>query len=237
MHEQFVRDGQSGLYTPKTYSEGTNRIKPKPGDNRRLRLFTDPKRDWLSMLIGFLTLVVVGLYTYFASLQWKEMRKATDATEKAATAAASASQTAAETLKSNQFQFRLEQRPYITITLVEQTTPLQEGASTVTMAFNNSGRTPAMQVKILPDLTVGKRKLPVNFKLKSESTLASDRLLSSPYTITLNSDDFKMAQTDGLYFTGVITYTDIFKEWHKTTFCAFYNNGVYKFCEHGNDVY
>jgi hypothetical protein len=41
-----------------------------------------------------------------------------------------------------------------------------------------------------------------------------------------------------LVFKGTIQYTDIFKEWHSTTFCARYfpKEKNYKYCEIGNEV-
>jgi hypothetical protein len=44
--------------------------------------------------------------------------------------------------------------------------------------------------------------------------------------------------TDAFKIRGDIRYTDIFGEWHPTTYCAVYDGkqDVFKFCPFGNDV-
>ncbi|MFZ0804204.1 MAG: hypothetical protein WBQ09_12635 [Terriglobales bacterium] len=60
-----------------------------------------------------LTVVLIAAYAGIAALQWMETIRATDANEKAASAAETAAKTASATLQSSQSQWRLGERPYL----------------------------------------------------------------------------------------------------------------------------
>jgi hypothetical protein len=196
-------------------------------------------REWWKVAVETLTFFAVVWYACIARGQLTEMHDATVAAQQGAAAAASAAGTADATLKASKESFRIEQRPYITVSKLDQGTPLQSGESNISLGIHNSGRTPALKIKIFPNVFIGKKRLDVNFTRHSESVLASDKEIVNTYTLSLTETDAKLVVSDtDFLFKGTIRYTDIFKEWHSTTFCARYfpKEQKYKYCETGNEV-
>lgn len=125
--DSYIFDFASGLYTPKGYREQKQCEKPKPGDSKWLRFFTNPKRDWVATIVGILTLVGVGLYTYYARQQWC---------------------VANQTLKEIQRQARIDQRPWIQVTTPE-TIPSEVSKGKIVpfvIHIHALGKTPAKDI-------------------------------------------------------------------------------------------
>jgi hypothetical protein len=87
--DRFFFDGASGIYKPKAYQTETKSRKQAKNSQRFL----------VTTFISALTLIAVGVYAYFAVLQWREMR--------------SASAAAWESVAEIQRQTRLDERPWI----------------------------------------------------------------------------------------------------------------------------
>jgi hypothetical protein len=114
--------------------------------------------------------------------------------------------------------------------------------ATVKFDFHNAGRTPALKATFKCDIVINDKKTtqkPTDFP--SEMTIGSDRSAGTSVSIWIRGPgDFEgITQGTGKgSLQGVITYTDIFKDVHPTTFCAVYDSKVTKtwlYCP-GNDV-
>jgi hypothetical protein len=69
------------VYKPNSYAEQKHAADQKPGSDKWHRFFTNPKRDWVAIVISIATLLVVGAYTEFAHRQWKESQRTAKAGE------------------------------------------------------------------------------------------------------------------------------------------------------------
>jgi hypothetical protein len=99
------------------------------------------------IVINGLLLITSIVIAFIYNGQLKEMRKATRASEKSANAAATASDTAARTLISQQKSFEIDQRPYL-VGEVPVFSGLPFAANTsihVNFTYKNIGRTPAIR--------------------------------------------------------------------------------------------
>jgi hypothetical protein len=116
-----------------------------------LKIESCKARFWVEVvaLLGILA------YTTVTAFQYREMAKATKATEQAARAAVSAAATADATLKAEQKRFRMEQRPYIWAAPragnsagIAIGSPRNDGVYVVDVAveIKNGGRSPAIHV-------------------------------------------------------------------------------------------
>jgi len=159
--------------------------------------------------------------------------------QKSADAADSAARIANRNADDSERFFRLQNRPFITVSKLEQTTPLESGDSRISLSTHNSGRTPALKLRIFSGVFIGNKAIKLNSAHRSEAVIASDKETTNTYTLSLNETDAKVVMSGSeLVFKGTIQYTDIFKEWHSTTFCARYfpKEKNYKYCENRNDV-
>jgi hypothetical protein len=149
IEDTYTFDSESGLYQPKAYAERKHREQEQPGSNERSRFFTDPKRDWVTIFVGIATLIVVGLYTHYARLQWYEMKRTAEQ-------ASAATTLAQQTLAENKRQFAASHRPYIWI--VEERGdglgPFQmvpsgplKGRLAFNFTFKNYGSAPAVNLR------------------------------------------------------------------------------------------
>jgi hypothetical protein len=160
--------------------------------------------------------------------------------QKSANAATSGSNTANGAFEESKKEFRIQQRPYITLSELRPNGQLMAGNNKLVLSIINSGRTPALKIHILLNAYINQRVIMnTNPAERSESVLASDKQISNTYTITLSGSDF--AETSSREFTvrGTIRYTDIFREWHITSFCGRYSikeQTQFKYCPDGNEV-
>jgi hypothetical protein len=90
----FFFDPQSGIHQPKAYQS--------KNENDKQSSSGDPAwRFWVTTILSTLTLITVGIYAYYAALQWYEMKRTADASKQAADAAGSAATTAADSANLN----------------------------------------------------------------------------------------------------------------------------------------
>ena len=197
---------------------------------------------WLTGAIAFFGLcsaAVAGLQWTVMQGQLNEMKAGTVLSQQSSQAASDAVRLSQDAAKDNERYFRIQNRPYVTVDVLEQVTALQPGESRIKLTAHNSGRTPALRLKILSHVFIGGKMLPLNSVHRSESIIASDKEAANGYTLALSESDVKLVMSGTEFVVkGTIKYTDIFKQWHDTTFCAryFLRDNLYKYCETGNDV-
>jgi hypothetical protein len=95
-----------------------------------------------------LLVIITGFYTYYAAGQLHNMKRATGAPERSATAAKSAADTADAPLKNQQKSFEIDQRPYMVVEGAPRFSGnglMAQKGITVNIAFRDVGRTPAMK--------------------------------------------------------------------------------------------
>jgi type II secretory pathway pseudopilin PulG len=198
---------------------------------------------WLT--VGtWLAFIAAAIYAGIAARQLWQMKRATYAAEQAANAAKSAAETASQTLISNMSNFHTEQRPYVNPENIRFDPALEQAhdPATIKIDFHNAGRTPALKATFTLDAFVdGKKTVQQPRDFPSELMIPSDRISGTSMNLWIKTPgDFEgiIAGTKHLSIKGVIHYTDIFKEWHPTTFCAVYDARVTKlwvYCP-GNDI-
>jgi hypothetical protein len=195
-------------------------------------------------LVTTMTLGAIVIYADLVYWQYREMINATNASQQSAAAASVAAGAANETLKANERHFRIEERPYVSIEDMRFDPPLEQShqPALVKWAFRNSGKTPALQGTFDADGFVDRVKtsqLPRDFA--APLTIPSDRAVTTSMNIWINvPGDFEAISkgTKKLSIKGTLRYTDIFGDWHPTTFCGVYDAKVNKgwvYCP-GNDV-
>jgi hypothetical protein len=152
--DTYVFDITTGLYKPKSYNEEFYTSDKKPGSHKRFPLFVNPKRDWLTIIVSLLTLIVVGLYTHYARLQWQEAKRTAGQSIISAAAAKSAAETAHNTLINEQKIFEINQRPYMVAQspLFIGRGPIPDAGIQANITFQNIGKTPAIRYIINIDL-------------------------------------------------------------------------------------
>jgi hypothetical protein len=211
-------------------------------------------------------LVVTGVYSYFAYLQW-------DATRQAADAAESAADTASETLKAAHNNFMMEQRPYlVTDTPQFLIVPTASGITKANVTFKNIGRTPAIRVRrnaVFKKYNAGKVRTTRSVDIyvaflqnefqRMESKL--DKALTEKYNdlarvdiapngtsftttgleVPLTPDEIpKVAAGEmTLIYVGIARYADSLNGAYETQFCYFYagNDPVtWHICDSNNTI-
>jgi hypothetical protein len=148
--ELYVFDANSRIYQPKGTQSQERRNTDQRGKDWKSALRVYPAGDGCMLSLGafgaaisFATLIVVALYTYYASGQWDEMRKAAMAAKKSA-------EIADATLKSTEKSFVVNQRPFLVLdegspNWVQGQEPKPDGKIAVHIQFRNIGRTAAIQ--------------------------------------------------------------------------------------------
>jgi len=117
-------------------------------ENPTTKLERDIKTGEIALIvINGLLLVTTIVIAVIYNGQLKEMRRATRASEKAAIAAAKASDTADATLKDSQKSFEIDQRPYVVAATPEFAGNglVPDKKLTVNVTFKDIGRTPALK--------------------------------------------------------------------------------------------
>ncbi len=140
-----------------------------------------------------------------------------------------------------QGSFRVSQRPYLLPETVSfDVSPQPSKEIGLTVMIKNSGRTPALDVSVAMKMfdAQGKAVTGRNTVLPG-NVIASDHTAAEHYLVTFTEDLSLFNQTrQALTLKGVITYSDIFKQSHQTTFCAYYDGieKIFKTCPDGNDL-
>jgi hypothetical protein len=167
--------------------------------------------------------------------------------DKSANAAKSAAAAAEASLKRTEAAFHIEQRPYVWVRTfkLDQRELFPERASSVTVYIKNAGRSPAVHLSTGQDIDrhclVGTDAarlfdggeiaiLPVQLE---GAVLTSDEEQYFPVSCPVRS-----SPTDVVLVYGVMTYSDLFNEPHRTDYCARIvpPNDVIEWCRHNNKV-
>ncbi len=115
--------------------------------------------------------------------------------------------------------------------------------SIINVWMDNMGKTPALHVKSTADLFVNGQRWPFQKKLGEASTsvigirglhVYGTKLMVQPPD-ALKPD----IKTLDIRIKGIITYDDILRDSHATTFCVMYEatRSKFAFCQDGNEVY
>jgi hypothetical protein len=175
--------------------------------------------------------------------QLKELHNQATDTHALAGAAVQSATDADQTLTNNSAQFRIEERPYVSFENIRFDPALDQAHLPARIKFDwhNAGHTPALRGTFDMDIFVDNTRtaqLPRDFP--AEITIPSGEASTGSVSVWIRgSGDFD-GITNGtrkLSIKGKFVYTDIFKEWHPTSFCAVYD-GPHKqwvFCP-GNKV-
>jgi hypothetical protein len=106
----LVSDAARGIYIPKPYSTEDETEQHRRAREDHSPLDVKVRTDWgpvkVSALIGVGTLILLAATIYFAKLQWHEMVRAADASNRSARAASISANTASESFEESQESFR-----------------------------------------------------------------------------------------------------------------------------------
>jgi hypothetical protein len=169
-------------------------------------------RDWNPIeKFTFCIAVFTCIYSVFAALQWCEMKKTVDITDKS---------------------FRGDQRAWIGITKIDGVAEAGKPLN-ITVWFKNTGRTPAKNI----DAAVVQEPVPAtgvpNFALEDSVVRQSKPIIppQGEFNMSLNDvitkplDDktFKSITSKEtiVYIHGIVKYDDIFERHHWITYCYF----------------
>jgi hypothetical protein len=238
--DSFTFDVVSGIYKPKAYEAGKKGSEKTKRTNPWCKAWTD-KKFIITSVLSIFTFFAVAIYAYYAALQWSEMRKATRATQDAAGAAVCAATTSQDSLQFARDSFHISERPYVTVSSVAFDAPLEPDKEIgLSIIADNSGHTPALKVAFSGAAYIDRKMIEGKFmNLKAESVIPSQHPTKAHYTLSFSSTDLDRVISSATFkIDGTIRYTDIFNEWHPTTYCAIYDSKqkVFKFCPSGNDV-
>ncbi len=172
--------------------------------------------------VNLFTLVILAFYTVFTYC-------ILNATQKSAVAAKTASCIADQTLKRRPYEFRVEQRPYVTLDDFRFTSAITvsnpNGENRIRISFANAGRTPALDFFLDPNkvsILVGKTKLEVITQGTSRAVIGAGKGFAFEIPYALKEPFKTQYENNKLIVTvkGIATYTDVFNFPHRTIFCA-----------------
>jgi hypothetical protein len=237
--DTYVFDVSSGLYKPKSY-EGTDSSR----ENAKEILWKDPvpiKRDWFAIVISVVTLVFLILYTEHARVQADMARIAATENLVAANAARDSADTAKQVADNATTSFHISERPYVTVVSVEFDVPLEANKEIgLSVICDNSGHSPALKVVHITTAFMNGKRIGDPIGHEGASVIASAHPTKKHFLVNFSDTDVGLmrSNTDAFKVRGDIKYTDIFGEWHPTTYCATYDGKekIFKFCPSGNDV-
>jgi len=161
--------------------------------------------------------------------------RAVKAIENASAQSSAASRQAAKnaeaTIKTAQDSFRDEQRAWVGAVMVTNIKMEVNQPISFMAVLTNSGKTPALHVKSLIAGTVVLRGQPPDFAYRPPQTVQSDFTIQpgmqvsntpGPGGTALTDEQIKALKTGDLttYLYGKMTYLDISKRTHHTTFCV-----------------
>jgi hypothetical protein len=185
------------------------------------------------------------------------------ATTSAATAAETNAKTSERIAKASESSveatreaLRLEQRAWIAMDTVTAFPLTAGGPAAVHVSLRNTGKTPAVNVKTGARMRVFAKGVEPSLTFAGSQWLGqqSNSILAPNSTVNLRGmtydregrpynllDNDVAGFADGaivLYFDGVVTYDDIFKRSHRTTFCTYWDPAIsgYNDCARGNEA-
>jgi hypothetical protein len=194
VEETFIFDSDSGIYKPKRHQSEKEREAKQRGASWRSAFFVRTSSDGCLIAIGtfsafvaFVTMFVVGIYTYYAKQQVEQMRIATKASQTSAIAAQ-------RTVKNSEDFFLIEQRPYIVVQqnypMFVDIPPTPKTPVRVNVQLQNIGKTSAIQVVTKVHF------FPYRSKLLKNMTTAEGREERQKYISMLESKFTEMRIAD-----------------------------------------
>jgi hypothetical protein len=200
------------------------------------------RRDRIRLLVEWLTLLAVAGYGLVAYFQLQAMIRATNASERAATAAEGG-------LTTTRTALNVGERAYVADKGLKIVHPVAAGSQpTIVVDIFNGGRTPALNVTTAITLTVSDHELKT-FKWASDVGGSKSTLLPGADTLSneiatkraLIPDEVNALDSGKvwLYLYGVIRYDDVFGQHWESKFCYFYvpkTESVFSNCPFGNAI-
>jgi hypothetical protein len=238
--DRFFFDSIGGIYKPKSYKTESKSGK-EANKSQRFRITTT---------ISVLTLLAVGIYAYYAALQWCEMKKAADAAQQAAGEARLSRLQAEASLNATIQQFQLDQRAWLGVSqpIVVSLKDAQSGKPDFRAQVINTGKTPANNVSIAPVTSIIKKGEFCKTTYKPEAVLfAGVHLPTAVNTIAFPFGEKKIGPGElaaieagqlSWCIYAKISYNDVFKGTpvHVTEFCGVLQRDKSHFtaCKHNN---
>jgi hypothetical protein len=140
-------DVDSGIYKPNSAKQKPEKETPDPGSGPSTPLFTNHGTDYsaltvaiISALISAITLLIIGIYTYYAGGQWREMQRT-------AQAATDANRIANSALKQSIRTNIQQERPWIFLDKGREVWDTSSNSPTVKIRMVNWGKLPARNVE------------------------------------------------------------------------------------------
>jgi hypothetical protein len=237
----YVFDGTSGLYKP--HSESSE----KQAENHATHVILETPipvrvgRDWLALFVSVLTLLVLALYTSYTHVQADLATVTTAETLVGVHAARDSADTAKQVSDNATKSFHVSERPYVTVDNVEFDTALEPDQDIgFSVICDNSGRSPALKVSYVTTAFLDNKRIGEPVAHEGATVIASGHPTKNHFIMNFSSPDIThiKASDNAFKIQGEIKYTDIFGEWHPTTWCFLYDGKqkVFKFCQSGNDV-
>ncbi|HTC65215.1 MAG TPA: hypothetical protein VK709_20410 [Candidatus Saccharimonadales bacterium] len=195
---------------------------------------TDDKRyQKRTLVVASLTLLAVVIYAWLAYEQWQEMIAATGATIDAVHEARRSRQQNQNSFSATIEQFHLDQRAWVGPEMMIIKEMHAPDPINIDITIVNSGKTPALKMKVRYYLYVSDSI--IDIEKTSKSILAMPKGESTVSTLFPNQTNHLIAPTSTtdelgiqsvktgrklLYFFAWISYDDVFKGHHETRFCS-----------------
>jgi hypothetical protein len=266
--DTYVFDASSGLYKPKSYDARDN-SKEQTQNHIHKVVYESPihvktRRDWLSIIISLLTLIVLGVYTIFTSNIYQASEASAVGTIQAAWAAKSAADSAKKGLETSEKFFRRDQRAYVWVKMGTFIDGIgADHKLGVNLQTMNTGKTPAqyqshyglMTFQNTSDLDAEDRAFNVTESIKRKRfnqgvpvipgqtgdffTLSTIEEGAQPKWTTEELSNISATPARKfVYVAGTLEYSDVFGDQHRTEFCIHWSatNNDWEFCKTHNKI-
>jgi hypothetical protein len=209
----------------------------------------------LSLLFTFVLIIIYATQAYIMKAQLAEMRSGSEDTKRLAqaavnqaTAAKDSADAAKTTIKVIQENMRLEQRAWVGVKGIRISPPPWKAEQKIeaTLTVENTGRTPALEVRIIkrygpspPTRTMLSKPIA---GLINVFSVAPTNSFDSTVTLSdkLSESELQLLASGKPYYVyGIVTYRDIFTTTiRETLFCGYYIDGFrqLQFCPIFNDM-
>ena len=151
-----------------------------------------------------------------------------------------------QAMRSGDESFRIQERPYAFPMEISLKEGIQSDKRTrFVIQPGNSGKTPALNVRIFTDVSVGQmptgnHRITGTSQASDQVTLAANTRLESNFWVVLDRASVVDIESGKrtLAIRGTMIYSDIFKKTHRSWFCAYWHreDRVFRFCPEGNAV-
>jgi len=207
---------------------------PIPIQNKAKK--TIPEWAWVTFK-GTLEIVGIMAVVIYTGVAYEQLQASIDATNFSARQTELSRKGLNETVKN----FRLDERPYVTVSSVVFDSALEpERGIGLSIIADNSGHTPALKVRFSGAAYLdGNMVEGQSMRLKAESVILSGHSTTAHYIVQFSEPDLAHVKSGTSFkIQGTIQYSDIFNESHPSTYCATYdgNRKQFTLCNSGNEV-